>query len=421
MVGLMRITVALALVVCLGPGRPAEARERGAEAAPDPAPLAPVPSPATSPPPAAVPTWYRDVLPIVRTRCQACHVPGGVGPFSLQTPADAKERLPAIVRALKTKYMPPWQAADGCQSFRDVRRLTSKELTTVFTWAKAGAPDGEPSQQAPPLPRPESGLTFAELSVRWQPATRKEETTHCFAFDLKPFSARDLIGFEVRPGVSGVQHVTFYSATNEVVNAADAAHSGLGWDCPQDIGAFNGEPVGFWAPGTPLTLYPPDTGVRLPAGRPLVMQVQFAEGFPAAEAPVTRLKLFFAAEPVSRTAHWVPLWKAGLSLPPHSVGFTVGRTQPPPLPGALLGVFPHMHVLGRRIRLQRGNTCIIDLPLWDSSAQQAYFFENMTGVPLHGTEPLDLTCTWNNPSARKVPLREASGSEMCLSYLYIAE
>src|SRR5438132_6879780 len=40
-------------------------------------------------PAAARTTYYRDVAPVLNRRCVSCHRPGGIGPFSLLTAADA--------------------------------------------------------------------------------------------------------------------------------------------------------------------------------------------------------------------------------------------------------------------------------------------------------------------------------------------
>src|SRR5262249_47501780 len=66
------------------------------------------------PPPRREPvTWYRDVLPIVQSRCQGCHNRGGIGPFPLLTYQDALKRHTKIAKAVKSRKMPPWMPADN--------------------------------------------------------------------------------------------------------------------------------------------------------------------------------------------------------------------------------------------------------------------------------------------------------------------
>src|SRR5687768_1282299 len=99
-----------------------------------------VPAAALAEEPAGRITWYRDILPIVRDRCQPCHQGGGVGPFSLVSYADALANHKDMADAVSSGYMPPWLPADGCKTFRDPRRLTPEEAARIFAWSAQGAP-----------------------------------------------------------------------------------------------------------------------------------------------------------------------------------------------------------------------------------------------------------------------------------------
>jgi mono/diheme cytochrome c family protein len=377
------------------------------------------PAPASAPAASSAPTWHRDVLPIVRERCQVCHEPEGVGAFPMLTHAQTVEHLADIGEAVRSGYMPPWQPADGCQSFRDARRLTRREADILLAWVAAGGPAGAPSE-APPAPSKLSGLAQVDLTLTAPPVgPAAAESIRCHAFAPDAEKARDLVAYEVHPGGPGVQHVLLFSAPDLDVKALDAQDAEPGWACSGDPGGLNAQVLGVWAPGSDVTRLPPGTGVRLPAGAPLVLQVH-TSGAPSGKAPgPTVAKLQFSRSPVARTAWFMPVWKSNYSLPAKSTGFTLNRTLQVPEDGILLGVFPHMHGLGRRIKLEAGNACVIDIPYWDTSAQQAYFFESLVGVPLRTGSRMTLTCTWNNPGPQRVRSGEGAGKEMCLAWLYL--
>ena len=63
---------------------------------------------------AVMPTtfWYKDVLPITQVRCANCHQAGGIGPFPLQTYAQAKP-MAAAMRVLQTLALPLGDVAVG--------------------------------------------------------------------------------------------------------------------------------------------------------------------------------------------------------------------------------------------------------------------------------------------------------------------
>lgn len=416
---LRRSLVGAALLV--GAAAPAQTPPAAGSTAPAAAPGSStfVPLPSLSGPV----TWYRDVLPVIRERCQTCHEPEGVGAFPMLTYAETVEHLSDIGDAIRNGYMPPWQPADGCQSFRDTRRLTKRESDILLAWVAQGGPAGNSADAPPAPPKKAPALAAVDLTLSAPPVgPASAESTRCYAFPGDSAKDWDLIGYDVQAGSPGVQHVVIYSAPDLDVKELDAQDAEPGWACPGDPGSLNAQAIGVWAAGfVDITRMPPGTGVRVQKGAPLIMQVHTV-GVPAgAKAPgPTVAKLQFSREPVARKATFLPLWKSGYSIPSKSTGFTLKRTLQMPEDGVLLGVFPHMHTLGRRIKLEAGNACVIDIPYWDNSAQQTYFFESLVGVPVREGSRLTLSCTWNNAGPNKIRSGEGAGKEACLAWLYLA-
>src|SRR5258708_32794927 len=56
---------------------------------------------------ASGPTYNRDVAPILDAKCASCHRLGGVAPFALATPPEAKAHAARIVQMTKAGLMPP--------------------------------------------------------------------------------------------------------------------------------------------------------------------------------------------------------------------------------------------------------------------------------------------------------------------------
>lgn len=93
------------------------------------------------------PTFNRDVLPILQKNCQSCHRPGEVAPMSLMTYKDARPWAKAMKVAVVTQKMPPWFADPGYGHFRDDRRLSDADKSTIAAWVDAGAPEGDPKDR----------------------------------------------------------------------------------------------------------------------------------------------------------------------------------------------------------------------------------------------------------------------------------
>ena len=100
----------------------------------------------------ATPTFSKDVAPIFRAKCEACHRPGYIAPMSLQTYAEVRPWARSIKNRVETRQMPPWHIdkAVGIQDFQNDRSLTNAELDTIVRWVDAGAPRGNPADMPPP-------------------------------------------------------------------------------------------------------------------------------------------------------------------------------------------------------------------------------------------------------------------------------
>ena len=71
-------------------------------------------------------TWSHDIAPLAYAHCTTCHHPGGAGPFSLLTYADACRWGPQIATVTQSHFMPPWLPEPGYGNFADVRRLSDR-------------------------------------------------------------------------------------------------------------------------------------------------------------------------------------------------------------------------------------------------------------------------------------------------------
>ena len=97
-----------------------------------------------------VPTYSKDVAPILQKNCQVCHRPGEAGPFSLLTYAEARRRAGKIKDALLDGKMPPWFADPHYGKFSNAMGLSAVEIDTIVKWADGGTPEGDPGD----LPKP---------------------------------------------------------------------------------------------------------------------------------------------------------------------------------------------------------------------------------------------------------------------------
>ena len=99
-----------------------------------------------------VPTFTKDVAPILQKSCQVCHRPDSIAPMSLLTYQDARPWARSIRNKVVSREMPPWyiDRTVGIKKFRNDPSLSDEELDTVVRWVDGGAPMGNPSDMPPP-------------------------------------------------------------------------------------------------------------------------------------------------------------------------------------------------------------------------------------------------------------------------------
>jgi hypothetical protein len=66
-------------------------------------------------------TFAKDVVPILRAKCQDCHHTGGVAPMSLVTYEESRPWARAIKVRVEKREMPPWHLDKtvGIQKFQN--------------------------------------------------------------------------------------------------------------------------------------------------------------------------------------------------------------------------------------------------------------------------------------------------------------
>jgi len=95
-------------------------------------------------------TWSKDIAPIFQERCQACHRPGQIAPFSLLTYADVHGWETMIQEVVDEGRMPPWHASPEFGEFANDPSLTKEEKLLLEEWVLHGAPEGNPEDLPPP-------------------------------------------------------------------------------------------------------------------------------------------------------------------------------------------------------------------------------------------------------------------------------
>jgi hypothetical protein len=381
-------------------------------------------------------TYHQDVAPILARRCVSCHQQGSIAEFMpLTTYEQVRAASIQIMDAVRSKRMPPSvvDVSGTCGDFRDARQLTPDELATILQWGstterRAGIETVAGPPSLPRIDRLDRTLAMAEP---YEPDASLSDDYRCFVID--PGLDRDtfLTAYQVVPGEPrSVHHVILFALASEEADtdalALDAADPGPGYRCFGGPGASDFRFLAAWAPGTGATRFPDGTGLVMYGGRKTVLQVHYnlAEG---AAPDQTRIEMQLENE-VADEAIVLPLADLELEIQPglREVSTTIEATVGEDQRYTILGAFPHMHRLGRSLRVERlsdfadSNVCVLDVPNWNFEWQEFFFYqEPMLFVP---GDRVRLTCTYDTTS-RSEPVRWGEGTEdeMCLVGFYVLQ
>ncbi|HEY1949597.1 MAG TPA: hypothetical protein VGG97_21485 [Bryobacteraceae bacterium] len=384
---------------------------------------------------ATVPTFNKDIAPILYQNCATCHRPGEVAPFSLLTYRDAAKRASLIATVTAKHYMPPWKAEPGYQHFEDERRLTDSQIRIISEWARNGAPEGDPQQK--PVPPQfaggwQAGKPSAVLSMP-QPfhvAADGRDVFQCFVVPLNFAEDRYVKSVEFHPGNPGiVHHALFFLDTSGEARKLDAATPEPGYSCfggPQ-IAPAGG--LGGWAPGAFPRPLPSGVAQTVKKGADLVIQIHYhPSGKP--EIDQSSIGLTFGDQPQKGLANML-VGTRQIDLAPGDAHQEVTDWASVPEDVDLIGITPHAHLLCKEMkvdaRLPGGKTePLIWIRDWDFNWQGQYRYATPVHLP-KGTR-IEMRYVYDNSNAnphnpsnppKRVTFGEQTTDEMALLFLQV--
>ncbi len=378
-------------------------------------------------------TYSKDIAPILNENCAACHRPGEIGPFSLLSYADAQKRAEFIAEVTADKRMPPWKAEPGVARFRDERHLTAEQVKLLADWAKAGAPEGDPAK-APKPPVFSDGWQLGEpdmvlkMPQPFSVPAGGNDVYRCFVVPIPLDEDRMVSAVEFRPGNSRVvHHAIMFLDSKGQARERDGKDGQPGFPCFGTPGIIPTGGLGAWAPGAMPHPLPARIAKYVQKSSDLVLQVHYhPSGKP--ETDQSTVGLYFSKKPAQRVVTGVAIIQPELKLPAgEKQAFVRAISQRLPTNVHVLGVSPHMHNLGKQIRVVavdpsgRRSVPLIWIKDWDFNWQGAYSFERPIRLPKGSRIRVEAVYdnSAENPKNPNKPPKEikwgeGTNDEMCL-------
>ena len=308
-------------------------------------------------------TFASDVASILQNKCQSCHRPGQVGPFTLASYDDARRHAAGIAEVVEERKMPPWHADPRHGTFANDRSLSARERATLLAWVEQGAPLGDPAALPAPKAFPEGWtagtpdlvfeipepynvpaqgvVDYVNLRV---PSNFKEDTWVQVA--------------EARPGDrSVVHHIIVYLDDKKGTRKTENHLCG-------------------YAPGDMPSIYTPGTAKLIPAGSDFIFQIHYT---PIGKKKVDRssVGLTLAKVPVTHRAKTVGIAQRRFVIPPGADNHPVASTLTVKSDVNIVSFMPHMHLRGKSFEYKAtypdGKVeTLLSVPAYDFAWQSAY-------------------------------------------------
>lgn len=356
---------------------------------------------AQAPPASEVPTFAKDVAPILYNNCVTCHRAGEMAPMSLLTYAEARPWAQAIARQTGNGTMPPWHADAPDGTFSNERKLTAAQKDVLARWAAGGAPQGNPADM-PAAPTFASGWIIGkpdqvfEMLEDYAVPARGEIEYENFYIPTGFTETKWLQAIEARPGNRRLVHhiLVYYEAApdgsrvppvlqpNREDNALPRRQPGL-----RPVREASGPTrlLATYAPGTNPQVFPAGTALRLPPGGVLHLQMHYTANGTAGTDRST-VGLIFAKEPPKTEIRASQFLNARLAIPAGATNQEVSTDVAFAQDATVWALFPHTHVRGKRwsydLVLPDGTRKpILSVPRYDFNWQTYYMFKEPLEVP----------------------------------------
>jgi len=374
-------------------------------------------------------TFNRQVAPILYNHCSSCHHPGGSGPFSLLSYADAKRWATTIQTVTQTRYMPPWLPEPSFGAFADSRRLSDEDLGLIKTWVEAGMPEGESTEAPkPPIFSKDWQLGPPDLILKVESPTQVPASgTDLFRNFVLPVpitQTKYIRAMEIKPGAPRVVHhanvLIDRTASLRHLHPDDWKQGIPGMELTVDSGeSFDPDShFLFWKPDSPALIEPSGMPWRLDPGNDLILNMHLKPtGKP--ETVEATVGLYFADKPA--TVHPMLLQlehDSALDIPAGDAAFVIEDHLKLPIEVDVLGVYPHAHYLGKKMEgyaiLPTGEKkWLILIRDWDIDRQSVYRFQSPVFLPKNSV--IYMRYTYDNSKANirnpnSPPIRVKAGN-----------
>ena len=341
-------------------------------------------------------TYNQRIAPIIKNHCLSCHHQNGVAPFALETYEQACKNSKLIEYVVTNHTMPPWSLDTNEHLFKNERILSSAEINTIKTWISNAMPvgSGKPVKLkyvplAKEAEKPDLIVKFPRPYVI-RADNKDLQVTYLQRIDVG--ENKYLNKIEIVPGNKrALHHCRVDFDTTEILWSGNVDQDGFIETALIPELPMKGPTLKFagtYVPGLAPYEYPKWCGLKLFRKMTIMVGLHYSPTG-IQEYDQTEVHLYFCKKKPEREVfncsnliRTYPIINLNMYVPKNTV-YCVERTSSPiPDDISLIGIQPHMHLLGQTMNIfaitPRNDT--IDLcrvAKWNYKEQENYYYKKL--------------------------------------------
>ena len=370
------------------------------------------------------PDYSTEIAPIIVENCAICHRWGGAGPFPFDEYVSLLGWSPMVREVILNKRMPPMQVDPEIGASKNAHEITGAEKQKLLHWMAAGAPrgDGEIDPLAELGSKPDFEWALGEPDFIVNSPTNIIPAVGIQDYEYVevelPFTEDKWVrAFQYSPGDERILHhlMTFIVAPEEDF-----------WGPEKNETTAVRRFLGSFIPGeNPPTIFPENTGVRIPAGHKLALQFHYVtNGVELRDT--TNIGLYFSEEPPEKEILTRAVAER-FTIAPGENNHPITATTQFDEQVTLLAVRARMNYRGKHMRFVAENDgdqkTLYSIPAYNYGWQPHYWFDEPhtikagTTVNVEGAFDNSLSNPFNPDPREEVAWGLESWGEMFTGYL----
>lgn len=291
-------------------------------------------------------SYTEDIAPILINHCIRCHRSDGIAPWAMTDYKKITGWSAMMKEVLLSKRMPPWKADTEVGEFNNSFALHDTNTRKIISWIDNGLFQGlgtDPLLNLPAYKKTwQSGEPDQIITLKKELIPASNFIPYRYQkFSLKLDQDTWLKGVEIQPGNPKVVHHIVLTNTSTDQNSPITDRKQRPW---------TDNYIALGGGANQATMFPDSTGVFIPKGTTLTMQIHYTPTGKA-ESDQTRIGFYFHSEKPKKEFYSLSPSNTDFTIPPFGKKVLLSVADDINRDIKIHYIVPHMHYRGKSIKV----------------------------------------------------------------------